>query len=211
MNYLIFLETRVSSVFHPWLELLKRTRGIGQGPFSIMQNNSPDIPTEPRSTRSGLAIFLATGAYVGFIPFAPGTFGAIWGVPLAWAIGQIPYLWVQLVLIVAVCAVGVPLCTAAVRGLGGKKDPGSVVFDEIASVPIAFLFLPAKQLSNPWVLIAGFVLIRIFDIAKPPPVRQLEKLPDGLGVMADDWAAGIYACAALQLLLWWTPALWWAG
>jgi phosphatidylglycerophosphatase A len=103
------------------------------------------------------------------------------------------------------------LCTAAVRGLGGKKDPGAVVFDEIASVPIAFLFVPAGQLNNPWVLIAGFVLIRIFDIAKPPPVRQLEKLPDGLGVMADDWAAGIYACAALHLLLWWNPLGWLAG
>ena len=54
-------------------------------------------------------------------------------------------------------------------------------------------------------LVAGFVLIRIFDIAKPPPVKQLEKLPDGLGVMADDWAAGVYACGALHLLLWLTP------
>ena len=131
--------------------------------------------------------------------------------PLAWAIGQVPYLWVQLVLVVGVCAVGVPLCTAAVRRLGGKKDPGAIVFDEIASVPIAFFFVPAAQLSDPRVLLAGFVLLRIFDIAKPPPVRQLERLPDGLGVMADDWAAGAYACAALHLLLWLNPGGWLAG
>jgi phosphatidylglycerophosphatase A len=170
-----------------------------------MSDAEPESQVEAEPRPSGVTVFLATGAYVGFIPVAPGTFGALWGLPLAWVIGQLPFVWLQIVVVVIVCAVGVPLCTAAVRRLGGEKDPGAVVFDEIASVPIAFLFVPAAWMNRPLVLLAGFVLIRIFDIAKPPPVRQLEKLPDGLGVMADDWAAGVYACAALHLLLWLTP------
>jgi len=138
---------------------------------------------------------------VGLIPFAPGTLGTLWGLLLAWGISRVPCVLLQVPLIVAVCALGIPLCSAAARKLG-KKDPGAIVWDEIASVPIAFFLVDAKSMNTPLVMAAGFLLFRIFDIAKPPPARQLERLPNGLGVMADDWAAGVYACVALHLLLW---------
>ena len=92
------------------------------------------------------------------------------------------------------------MCTHAARRLG-KKDPGAVVWDEIATVPITFFLVPVESMSRVSVLVAGFVLHRIFDITKLPPAKQLERLPDGWGIMADDVAAGVYSCVALHLLL----------
>jgi phosphatidylglycerophosphatase A len=108
----------------------------------------------------------------------------------------------QAAVIAAVCAAGIPLCTAAARRLGGRKDPGSIVFDEIASLPITFFLVP---LDRPATVIAGFLLHRVFDILKPQPARALERLPDGLGIMADDWIAGLYSSLALHLLVWLNP------
>jgi len=149
--------------------------------------------------RHSPAVWLATGLGVGFVPIAPGTFGALWGLPLAWGIQQIGDWQWQVLAIAAVCLAGIPICTAAVRDLGGRKDPGSIVLDEIASLPITFFLVPMDSVG---VVAAGFALHRLFDISKPPPIRQIEHLPDGLGVMADDWMAGVYSCAALHLLLW---------
>ncbi len=155
----------------------------------------------PRPWQRGISVFIATGAWIGFVPLAPGTFGTLWGLPLAWAITQIPQPAIQIAVIVAICLIGIPLCSRATVRLGGKKDPGSIVFDEIASVPITFFLVPAAMLGSPWVLFAGFVLFRIADISKVPPARQLESLPDGLGIMADDWIAGVYSCLLLHLLI----------
>ena len=158
-------------------------------------------PIPPTSFRDW-TVFLATGAWLGRFPFAPGTVGTLWGIPLAWGIGQLPSPWIQALVIAAICGAGVPLCTAAVRRLGGAKDPGCIVFDEIASLPITFFLVP----MNHWlVVVVGFLLHRLFDITKPPPARQLEHLPNGLGIMADDWAAGVYSGLALHLLIWINP------
>ncbi|MBX7165036.1 MAG: phosphatidylglycerophosphatase A [Pirellulales bacterium] len=147
--------------------------------------------------RGGWVVFLATGAWVGRLP-APGTWGALWGVVLAWAVQQVASPWVQVLLIAAIFAAGVPLCTAAARRLGGEKDPGSIVFDEIASLPVTFFLVPMDN----WVVAAlGFGLHRLFDISKPPPTRRLEHLPDGLGIMADDLMAGVYSNLALRCAL----------
>jgi len=83
--------------------------------------------------------------------------------------------------------------------LGGSKDNQAIVWDEIASMPIVFLLVPMTGWT---VAVVGFALHRLFDITKPPPARQLERLPDGLGVMADDWIAALYACLALAALAW---------
>lgn len=104
--------------------------------------------------------------------------------------------------IIAVCAIGVPICTAAARRLGGRKDPGAIVFDEIASMPITFFLIP---LDRPATVVAGFLLHRFFDILKPQPARSLERLPEGLGIMADDWIAGLYSNLALHLAIWLNP------
>jgi phosphatidylglycerophosphatase A len=150
----------------------------------------------PLATR--FVVWLATGFGVGRWFPAPGTAGAAIGVILAWRISLLPgYAW-QIVAVVAINAIGVPLCTSAGRALGGQKDNQAIIWDEIASVPIVFLLTPLTG----WVTaLAGFGLHRLFDITKLPPARQLEQLPDGLGVMADDWAAAIFAGISLAILV----------
>ncbi len=147
----------------------------------------------------GLAVWVATGLGVGLIAPAPGTVGGLWGLPLAWAIVLIPSLWLRLAVIVIIGLASVPICTWAARRLGASKDPGAIVLDEIASVPIVFCAVPALNLP---VWIVGYLLLRLFDISKPPPVNLLERLPSGWGIMADDMMAGIYAALSLQALLW---------
>jgi phosphatidylglycerophosphatase A len=152
------------------------------------------------------SLWIATGLGFGFAPKAPGTVGAVWGIPLAWAVMQIPNILVQIAVLVVLYLVGIPICTLAAKSLG-KKDPGEVVWDEIVTVPIAFLFVEPRLMGRPEVLLLGFVLHRLFDISKPPPVRNLERLPDGLGIMTDDVAAAFYACGTMHLLLWAWPWL----
>ena len=160
----------------------------------------PPPPDDPRSGRASPSFWLATGGGIGLVGIAPGTLGSLWGLPLSLAIAQLPSWPLQLAVIVGLGLLGIPICTSAARTLA-MKDPGAVVWDEIASLPITFFLVPAAQMWSPTVLAAGFVLHRVFDISKPPPARQLESLPDGLGIMADDWAAGAYSCACLHLLL----------
>jgi phosphatidylglycerophosphatase A len=161
--------------------------------------NSKNIPagawTHP-------AVILATGFWLGRSPIMPGTVGAILGLPLAWAINSIPSLAIQIAIIIAICLLGIPICTIAARRLGNLKDPGCIVLDEIASLPITFFLVPVAAFERPWVVVAGFVLHRIIDITKPPPAPQLERLPEGLGIMADDWSAGVYSCLLLHAILW---------
>ena len=148
-----------------------------------------------------LSVTLGTGFGIGFAPFAPGTFGSLLGPPLVWGVLQagLPVTVVLAMAAVSI-AVGIPICTAASVALG-KHDPGQVVYDEIAAFWI--VFLPHIVFGKPigWLAaIAGFVFFRVFDIAKPWPVCGLETLPDGLGIMVDDLAAGVYAAACLFVL-----------
>lgn len=148
-------------------------------------------------------VFLATGAYLGFMPIFSGTFGGLWGLPLAWGLDQIEFVWLRGIVIVALAWLGIELCARAAQILGGKKDPGAISFDEIVSLPMTFFLIP----MDGWqVVLAGFLLNRAFDIAKPWPLRRLEKLPEGLGIMADDWGAGVYSNALLRLLIVLNPA-----
>jgi len=99
-------------------------------------------------------------------------------------------------LILVVVTVGIPAATQVGRS-AGIKDPQFVVIDEVAGQWITLLFAPVTWKS----VAVGFILFRGFDIVKPPPVRQLEKLPEGTGIVADDVAAGIYALVIMQVLL----------
>lgn len=99
-------------------------------------------------------------------------------------------------LIVIVIAVGIPAATAIAR-TSGLKDPQIVVIDEVAGQWIALLLTPVTWKT----LLVGFILFRGFDILKPPPVRQLERLPEGTGIVVDDIAAGLYSLLVMQLLL----------
>ena len=79
----------------------------------------------------------------------------------------------------------------------GRTDPGHVVIDEVAGQMVALLLVP----HAPWkLLLAGFVLFRVFDISKPFPAGRAERLPGGWGIMLDDVISGVYALGALALL-----------
>jgi phosphatidylglycerophosphatase A len=95
-----------------------------------------------------------------------------------------------------VMLIGIPAATQVARS-SGNRDPQFVVIDEVAGQLIALIAVPLAWQT----FLAGFILFRAFDIVKPPPVRQLEKLPEGAGIMLDDVAAGIYAFLGMQLLL----------
>jgi phosphatidylglycerophosphatase A len=144
------------------------------------------------------AMWLATGLGVGLVTPAPGTIGGLWGLPLAWAVGLlVPVLQVTVVVVLVFAAVAI--CTLAARALGGGKDPQAIVLDEIVALPIVYLGVWQR---GPAIWIAGFLLFRLFDISKPPPCRQFERLPAGWGIVADDCVAALYACLALHGLLW---------
>jgi phosphatidylglycerophosphatase A len=92
--------------------------------------------------------------------------------------------------------VGIPAATLVARATG-LKDPQFVVIDEVAGQLITLIAVPISWKS----LLLGFILFRGFDIVKPPPVRQLEHLPEGIGIVLDDVGAGIYALAIMQIVL----------
>jgi phosphatidylglycerophosphatase A len=172
----------------------------------MSRSNEEQLPCRETATKGAvfwprLAMFLATGAGAGRVRRAPGTIGALWGIPLAWGVNQIPTTMGQMVAIAGLCGVGVPICTAAARQLGAK-DPQSVVWDEIASMSITFFLLPPSLAGCPEVWLVGFLLHRLFDISKFPPAGRLERLPEGWGIMADDCAAAVYSRLILQLLIW---------
>lgn len=159
------------------------------------------LRARPQNFVDWTALILATGLGVGFIPVMPGTFGSLLGLLLAWILSFLGWP-IRLAAVAALFLVGIPLCGRAAR-LFGQTDPGSVVYDEIAAMPLVFLSVPlvfTTSLGLP-AAILGFIWFRAFDITKPWPVRRLEHLQGGLGIMIDDMAAAIYAMSALWLSL----------
>ncbi|MEZ6126205.1 MAG: phosphatidylglycerophosphatase A [Planctomycetaceae bacterium] len=153
---------------------------------------------QPLAIADRLVLLLAEGLGLGRIRFAPGTWGSLWGVPLGWLLAEASPT-TRLMIAGVMFVVGVPLCGRAAL-LRKTKDPGSVVWDEIAAFPIVYAFVPLSS-GRLWpLLIAGFVLFRVFDIWKPPPVRHCDRLSGGFGIMIDDSVAAVYACLALMIL-----------
>jgi phosphatidylglycerophosphatase A len=103
---------------------------------------------------------------------------------------------VAIALVVGITLVGILAATQVARG-SGTRDPQFVVIDEVAGQLLALVAVPLAWKS----FLAGFILFRVFDIVKPPPVRQLEALPEGTGIVLDDIAAGLYALGTMHLLL----------
>jgi phosphatidylglycerophosphatase A len=176
-------------------------------------------PGEAHSNRAPrLSLFLATGCGLGYLPKAPGTWGSLLGILLFWLPFTITHartndMYVhttsfvfsleralQPFLVMVLAAAGVFTATRAARYLR-KKDPQCVVIDEVSGQHLTLLMGLLSARAVDWqYLLAGFILFRVFDIWKPFPVRQLERLPGGWGIMADDWMAAIYAAAGLWLL-----------
>jgi phosphatidylglycerophosphatase A len=115
---------------------------------------------------------------------------------LAYALAPGLRTFVGIALAIAVTLIGIPAATQVARG-SGIKDPQFVVIDEVAGQLVALIAVPLAWKS----FLAGFILFRVFDIVKPPPVRQLEALPEGTGIVLDDIAAGLYALGIVHLLL----------
>ena len=170
-----------------------------------------------RSASDYLALTIATCG-VGYLPLAPGTWGSLVGVGLyllwqrLWirfyfTLGNgngifIGYqaLWttLTLLLLILVTMVGIWAATR-VEKLSGRKDPGIVVIDEVAGQLITLSIIPHVEYREWPLVLVGFLLFRAFDIWKPYPIRRLEALESGLGIMADDVLAGMYAATVLSL------------
>jgi phosphatidylglycerophosphatase A len=143
-----------------------------------------------------LAVFIATVGYCGYFPIAPGTVGSAAGLGfylLVWW-AQSPLFEAGLILLLF--AVGVWAGTTSERYFGGI-DPGPIVLDEVVGMLITLAFIPVGIAGA----LIGFFLFRLFDVLKPFPAGRFEKLHGGLGVMADDAMAAIYANIVLRLVL----------
>lgn len=141
-------------------------------------------------------LFLATGFNTGNIPFTPGTFGTVLGLPLCFVLSQINFPS-------AVFGCGIFILLAIwisdrAHKILKLEDPGCIVVDEVAGIMITLLGIPINLLY----MIAGFVIFRAIDIFKPFPIRFLEeKFSGGIGIVIDDVAAGIYSNLILRVFL----------
>jgi phosphatidylglycerophosphatase A len=147
-------------------------------------------------------LFMATGCGAGKIPAAPGTFGSLAGLLLAWCVsGWHAFLLVLFIVLFCVLAVGV---AHQAERLLGSKDPGAIVIDEIAGMLIACAGISLTATAA----VCLFILFRLFDILKPFPVGWLDRrLTGGFGIVADDLAAGILANLVYRVGSWLVAAV----
>jgi phosphatidylglycerophosphatase A len=175
-------------------------------------------PRPPRSAKDYLALAIATCG-VGYLPLAPGTWGSLVGIGVYALVRGAAmtfffqvgagrnfnllhvYYGVIAIELVAIFAISLAGTWAASRTekLSDKKDPGKVVIDEVAGQYIALIPVPFVLGTAWWTAILAFILFRFFDIVKPYPARRLESLEAGLGIMADDIVAGVYAAIVVAL------------
>ena len=146
------------------------------------------------------APLVATFFGVGHLHPGPGTWGSaatvlLWAA-LSYGVSSSLRTPVAIGLALLVILIGIPAATRVARA-SGLKDPQFVVIDEVAGQLVALIAVPLSWKT----FLAGFILFRGFDIVKPPPVRQLERLPEGTGIVLDDVAAGLYALIVMHLLL----------
>ena len=185
--------------------------------------------TKTEASRPVLALSIATSLGIGYLPLAPGTWGSAVAIALVSGTAALtraesgPMIVVsEFSLLLALAAIGLWASERVVAALPSAPDPGYVVIDELSGQTIALVaglalsawtttplntavnakltVAFASGLLNWKYLLAGFILFRVFDIWKPFPARRAEFLPGGLGIMADDWVAGVYAALGLWLL-----------
>jgi phosphatidylglycerophosphatase A len=141
-----------------------------------------------------MALLFASVGYIGMAPVAPGTWGSAAGLCLLLLVRVAGGPGLEAMLLAAVLVVGVWSATLVERHCG-RRDPGSIVIDEVAGVLIALFWIPVTALG----FLVAFLAFRVFDILKPFPVRAAERLPAGWGVMADDVVAGLYAYLTVRM------------
>lgn len=141
-----------------------------------------------------------TGVGVGYLPLAPGTWGSLAALLPVFTVHWLFPLHETVVLGSLVALLTFPAVVFSTRfsHSEGDPDPSRIVIDEILGQMLCLLFVPVSAVS----LGAGFFLFRFFDIWKPFPVRNSEKLPGGMGIVCDDLIAGVYAGLCLKILIW---------
>ena len=157
------------------------------------------------SPRTGWAWLVATFLGIGRLAPGPGTWASLATVLLWWPLALVVSghrALLAATIAAAVTAIGIPAGTRVARE-SGIKDPGFVVIDEVAGQMLPLIIAPLR-----WkYLLLSLILFRCFDILKPPPLRALERLPEGTGIMLDDIGAGLYALLVLAAVLKFWPAL----
>ena len=147
-----------------------------------------------------LNLLVASGFGLGLVaPFAPGTFGSLPGVALAYALAFLP-AWAQIPLCLLLTLAAIPICDRAEKTLG-IKDDGRITADEWMLYPISFVGIPLLSLPW-WSMLVFFCVVRAMDIVKPPPARQLQSIPGGRGIVIDDFLANLYSLAVNWLIVW---------
>ncbi len=133
---------------------------------------------------------------MGRAPLAPGTVASAVTVAALWLLNLSPIALTAV--LIAVTALGTWAADEAERALGGGKDPGAIVVDEVAGMTLSVLVLPQTAA----VLAVAFLLFRVFDVTKPFPANVAQRLRGGLGVMVDDLIAGLYALLLVIAIRW---------
>ena len=139
---------------------------------------------------------IVTCGYLGASPVAPGTFGTLGGVAIAWALAPLDNysLWV-LIAAAVVSLIGIALGDWAEQA-AGDKDPGFFVLDEVAGYLLTIWWFDGPSLLA---LFVAFCAFRFFDIVKPPPIRSVERVGGGAGIVLDDLVAGVYGLVLLMI------------
>jgi phosphatidylglycerophosphatase A len=187
-------------------------------PPVVMPDNAVAQPRQARSIKDYMALAIATCG-VGYLPLAPGTWGSLVGIGVyvlvrgasmkvffgvaaqdSFNLLQIYYgvIAFELVAVLLIALAGIWAATHTER-LSGRKDPGKVVIDEVVGQFIALIPVPFIIGTAWWATILAFIVFRAFDIVKPYPARRLESLESGLGIMADDVVAGVYAAMVVTV------------
>jgi phosphatidylglycerophosphatase A len=147
-----------------------------------------------------LALFISTFGYLGYAPIAPGTFGSAAGLVVFYAVRSTGSAALELGTIAALFLLGIWAGTLAEHHFGGV-DPGPIVLDEVVGMLITLCLLPVNGAGA----LLGFFVFRLLDVVKPFPSARFEKLPGGLGVMADDGMAAIYGNLVMRGLIYLMP------
>ncbi|MBI5888394.1 MAG: phosphatidylglycerophosphatase A [Deltaproteobacteria bacterium] len=143
-----------------------------------------------------IVTFIATGAWFGYSPYAPGTVGTLWGATIVFLTASWP-LYAKAATIAASFAVSVIAAGQAEKFFAGK-DPSQIVCDEVCGFLAAFFLIPFTVFN----LILVFILFRFFDIVKPYPINSIDKrLGGGLGITLDDVMAGVYANLTAHMII----------
>ncbi len=167
------------------------------------------IVQKQKGWKNWLALTIATGFGLGYSPVAPGTVGSVLGIAFIWMFSQFDLngerrLFFHLVVVAIISTAGIWAASRAERFFG-RKDPPQVVIDEVVGQLLTFGLI----FRNPRfiLLLLGFAFFRLFDIVKPFPIRKLEKVPLGFGIVLDDLAAGFYASLVIFVVHLFWPSL----